>query len=111
MSILDGSLERRDPEGIPKLRRQDPHSGDGRRAYSRDAWKMSFSKLRRPPANQLPATIAPPTPAFQSPGEVRRFGPEPQSAAGLRPQAEACGASGADRDRGRVAAAREAFVG
>src|SRR3954453_21632352 len=111
MSILDGSLERRDPEGIPKLRRQDPHGSARRRTYSRKPWKMSLSKLRPPPANQPPATIAPPPPAFQSPGEVRRFGPEPQSAAGLRPQAEACGASGADRDRGRLAAARQPLEG
>src|SRR3954452_4860367 len=113
MSILDGSLKRRDPEGIPKLRRQDPPGSARRCTYSRKPWKMSLSKLRRPPANQLPATIAPPTPAFQSPGEVRRFGPEPQSAAGLRPQAEAARSSGADRDRGlgRLAAAGQPFEG
>src|SRR5215208_1289800 len=74
---------------------------------------MSFSKLGRPLANQVATTITPPTPAFQSPGEVRRFGPGPQSAAGLRPQAEACRASGADRDRGLgwLAAARKPFEG
>ena len=67
MSILDGSLERRDPEGIPKLRRQDPHgSAEPPHVFTRRLGRCRVVNSAAHPRISS-GDYSPTTPAFQSP--------------------------------------------